>query len=68
MVKTTKKWNRHNNSRKLNFSSSEKFKVSRLPVRKRKSKFQGYSVIEFSLYGFFSHDNNIKQGLNNGQS
>ncbi len=69
MVKTARKWNRQNNkNHESSFSSPKKFKVTRLPIKKRKIKHPGFTLFQFSLYGFFDHDNNIKQGLNNGQS
>ena len=69
MVRTARKWNRQNKkNQESSFSSPKKFKVTRLQIRKRKLKHPGFTIIQFSLYGIFEHDNNIKQGLNNGQS
>lgn len=67
MLKTQKKWNRQRRkSLESSISPPKIFKVSRLPVKKRKLKHPGFTVIQHSLYSFFKNDNNIKQGLSNG--
>ncbi len=63
MVKIQKKWNRQRKkSFESSLSSSKNFKVSRVPIKKRKLKHPGFTLIQNSLYGFFENDHNLKRG------